>query len=479
MKSKEEPSANLWRGDHSTSVQLYLPADGSDETADPPSRQGDAATAHAEQPALSQLQTSWMAAVVDESNLEHAGKKVKANRGAPGPDGMTLAAFPAWFREHWPEIQQQLVEGTYRPAPVRRKTIAKPDGGERQLGIPNVLDRLIQQAIVQVLTPIFDPHFSDQSFGFRPGRSAHGATQQVQRHLRQGYRYVVDMDLSKFFDRVQHDVLMARVARRVADKLLLRLIGRYLRAGVMVEGVLQPTELGTPQGGPASPLLANILLDDLDQELTRRGLRFVRYADDFAIFAKSQRAAERIMASITRFLNCKLRLVVNREKSQVVTSDAFQFLGFAFGGARATIRVSEKSVQRFKRRIRELTGRSRGISMTRRLRELRTYVRGWTGYFALASQLKLFDRLDRWIRRRIRMCHWKQWKTPRKRRRELIRLGVPRRQAIRHARSRQSYWHMAKTIASGVGMTNAWLRTQGLLSLKTLWSQLAPLRRTA
>jgi len=341
---------------------------------------------------------------------------------------------------------------------------------------PNVIERLIQQAIVQVLTPIFDPHFSESSFGFRPKRSAHGAAKQVQRIIRRGHRFAADIDLSKFFDRVQHDVLMARVARRIDDKLLLRLIGRYLRAGVMVEGVLQPTDVGAPQGGPLSPILSNILLDDLDKELERRGLPFVRYADDFAVFAKSQRAAERIMASVSRYLTDELRLVVNQEKSRVVTSEEFEYLGFAFVKSRATINVAAKSVRKFKQRIRELTGRSWGVSMERRLSELRSYVRGWMGYFGLASQLKLFDKLDQWIRRRIRMCYWKQWRRPKRRRAMLIRLGVPRRQAIRHARSRKSYWHMSKTIASGVGLTNAWLAEQGLLSMKTLWAELAPLR---
>ena len=411
--------------------------------------------------------------------MERAWKQVKANRGAPGPDGITIREFPEWLRPRWPEIKQQLLDGTYRPGPVRRKTITKPDGGQRLLGIPNVVERLIQQAIVQVLTPIFDPHFSESSFGFRPNRSAHGAAKQVQQTICRGFRHVADIDLSKFFDRVQHDVLMARLARRVSDKSLLRLIGRFLRAGVMVEGVLQPTEVGTPQGGPLSPILSNILLDDLDKELERRGLRFVRYADDFAIFAKSRRSAERILTSVTRFVTDKLRLVVNQEKSRVVRQEEFEFLGFTFHKSRATIQVSAKSLQRFKHRIREVTGRSRGISMDRRLGELRTYVRGWMGYFGLASQLKLFDRLDQWIRRRIRLCYWKQWKRPRKRRRELIRLGVPRRQAIRHARSRQGYWHMSKTIASGVGLTNDWLAEQGVLSLKTLWAKRAPLRRNA
>jgi RNA-directed DNA polymerase len=279
-----------------------------------------------------------------------------------------------------------------------------------------------------------------------------------------------------FFDRVQHDILMVRVARKVRDNRLLRLIGNYLRAGVMVEGILQATEEGTPQGGPASPLLANILLDDLDKELEKRGLSFVRYADDFAIFAKSERAAQRIMQSVTRYLTEELRLVVNQAKSRIVSCDQFEYLGFSFKGNRGTIQVSEKSTQKFKHRIRELTGRSRGISMDHRFSLLRSYVRGWMGYYGLAAQLKLFDRLDQWLRRRIRMCYWKQWRRPKRRREMLIELGVPTRQAIRHARSRKGPWHMAKTIASGVGMTNAWLTEQGLLSLKTLWASLARIR---
>jgi len=420
-----------------------------------------------------------MEAVVDPDNMERAWKQVRANRGAPGPDGITLAEFPDWIRSRWPTVRQQLLDGTYRPEPVRRKTIAKPDGGERLLGIPNVLDRLIQQAILQVLTPVFDPTFSESSYGFRPGRSAHGAAKQVQRTIRRGYRFVVDMDLSKFFDRVQHDVLMARVARKARDPRLLTLIGRYLRAGVMVEGVLQASEEGTPQGGPASPFLANILLDDLDQELEHRGLPFVRYADDFVIFTRSRRAAERVFRSVNRYLTQHLRLVVNDTKSRIVEADGVEYLGFVFRGRRATINVSEKNQSKFKRRLRELTGRSRGISMERRMSELRSYLRGWIGYFGLAAQLKLFDHLDQWIRRRLRMCYWKRWRYSRTRRRALIRLGVPRRQAIRHARSRKGPWHMAKSIATGVGLTNSWLADQGLLSLKTLWAQLAPLRRTA
>ncbi len=287
------------------------------------------------------------------------------------------------------------------------------------------------------------------------------------------------MDLSKFFDRVQHDVLMSRVARKVRDKRVLRLIGRYLRAGVMVEGVLQSSPEGTPQGGPLSPLLANILSDDLDNELERRGLPFVRYADDFVIFTKTRRAAERVFNGVNRYLTKGLRLVVNLEKSRIVLADGVEFLGFVFRGVTGMIHVSDTNVQKCKRRIRELTGRSRGISMTQRLGELRRYLQGWAGYFALPKQMRLFEKLDQWIRRRLRMCFWKRWRFVRTRVQNLLALGVPRRQDFRHAKSRQGPWHMAKTIAREVGMTNAWLHDQGLVSLKSLWVKRAPLRRTA
>ncbi len=479
MKNKEESSIVLTRGNPSTPADRHIPGCQSVQTTGSTVRQDGAAAAAIEKPALSLFPKSLMEAVVNPTNMDTAWKNVKANRGAAGPHGITLSQFPDWIRPRWPAIRQQLLDGTYQPQPVRRVTIDKPDGGKRQLGIPNVLDRLIQQAIVQALTPIFDPGFSQSSHGFRPKRSAHGAAKQVRRTIRIGYRFVVDMDLSKFFDRVQHDVLMSRIGRKVSDKQLLKLIGRYLRAGVMVDGVLQATTEGTPQGGPASPLLANILLDDLDKELERRGLPFVRYADDFVIFTKSPRSAERVFQSVSRYLTRQLRLVVNEAKSRIVASDGIEFLGFVFRGLRATINVSDKSIHRFKHRIREITGRSRGISMDRRMNELRTYVRGWMGYFAVAAQLKLFGHFDQWIRRRIRSCYWKRWRHRRTRRRELIALGVPRRQAIRHAKSRQGPWHMAKSIASGVGMTNAWLALQGLISLKSLWAELTPLRRTA
>lgn len=476
MKNKEEPLTGSRRGDDTPYSERIRPRS---RRLRESKVQGHTVAASAKKPALSYFSEFLMEAIVDRGNLQQAWNNVRANRGAPGPDGITLAEFPDWLRPQLPTIIEKLLDGTYEPSPVRRVEIDKPDGGTRQLGIPNVLDRVIQQAIVQVLTPLFDPYFSESSHGFRPKRSAHGAAKQVQRTIRRGHRYAVDMDLSKFFDRVSHDILMNRVARKVRDKRVLRLIGRYLRAGVMVEKIFQPTTEGTPQGGPVSPLLANILLDDLDKELEQRGLPFVRYADDFVIFTKSRRSAKRVFESVSRYLVDSLCLVVNREKSRIVSSDGVEFLGFVFRGKRATINVSDKSIHRFKHRVREITGRSRGISMDRRLSELRSYLRGWIGYYGLASQLKLFDKFDQWIRRRIRMCYWKRWRHVRTRRKELIRLGVPRRQAIRHAKSRQSYWHMAKTIASGVGMNNAWLKDRGLIALKPLWAELAPIRRTA
>jgi RNA-directed DNA polymerase len=404
---------------------------------------------------------------------------VKANRGAPGPDGITLKQFPEHFRSIWPELRQRLLEGTYRPQAARRKTIPKPDGGERLLGIPNITERLVQQAILQVLQPIFDPDFSESSFGFRPRRSAHGAIKQVRSYIQQGYRFVVDMDLSKFFDRVQHDVLMSRVAHRVSDKRLLRVIGRFLRAGVMVNGLVQSSHEGTMQGGPLSPLLANILLDDLDKELENRGLRFARYADDFQVFVRTHRSARRVFASVQRFLTRKLKLVVNQQKSRIAKANGVEFLGFQFVGKRCEIRVTAKNIAKLKEKVRSITGRSRGISMRRMIGELRQYLRGWMGYFALAATKGVFANLDEWIRRRVRMCFWKQWRLPRTRIRKLKQLGVPHEVAVPHGTSRKAYWRLAKTLGGHMGMTKQWLLDQGLVFLRYLWSELAPLRRIA
>lgn len=409
-----------------------------------------------------------MVRVTDRANLQRAWKRVRANRGAPGVDGMTLGEFPASVREHWPAIRQALLEGHYQPAPVRRVSIPKPAGrGERLLGILTVIDRVICQAIQQVLTPIFDPDFSASSFGFRPGRSAHGALRQLQQHLRDGRRVAVDLDLEKFFDRVDHDVLMARVARKVRDKHLLALIGRYLRTGVLAGDAIQATEIGTPQGSPLSPLLANILLDDLDKGLERRGHRFVRYADDLLIVVRSVRAGERVKAGITKYLTRALKLVVNEQKSRVVKTDACVFLGFTFRGTK--LRWSDQAFADFKHRVRRLTGRSWGVSMAHRHRRLAWYLRGWMNYFGISDYYRPVPEIDAWIRRRLRMCYWKQWRRVRTKVRHLLALGTRKREAILTAISRKSYWHLSKSLATQTGMTNAWLASQGLLSVRALW----------
>jgi RNA-directed DNA polymerase len=418
----------------------------------------------ATQPAL---HDDLMARVLDPVNLRRAWKRVKANRGAPGIDGMRIEDFPEFARSHWAEIRQQLSNGHYQPRPVRRASIPKPGGGERLLGIPTVVDRVIQQAMAQVLTPIFDPGFSESSFGFRPRRSAHGALRQVQGYIEADYRIAVDLDLAKFFDLVQHDVLMARVARKIGDKRLLALIGRYLRAGVLVGESIQATELGTPQGGPLSPLLANILLDDLDQELEGRGHRFVRYADDLLILVKSQRAGERVKDSVTRFLSRKLKLVVNEQKSRVVKTNDATFLGFTFRGTK--LRWSDRAFEDFKHNIRKLTGRSWGVSMAYRFHRLAQYVRGWMGYFGISDYYRPIPELDQWLRRRVRMCYWKQWRYVRTKVKNLLALGTGKRQAILTAISSKSYWHLSRTLATQTGMTNQWLKAQGLISIRDRW----------
>lgn len=416
------------------------------------------------QPALHE---ELMARVLDRANMQRAWKRVKANKGAPGIDGMRIEDFAAFAHSHWSTIRQQLVDGSYRPQPVRRVTIPKPGGGERLLGIPTVIDRVIQQAIAQVLTPIFDTDFSASSFGFRPGRSAHEALRQVQAHIKAGYRIAVDLDLARFFDNVQHDVLMARVARKVRDKRLLALIGRYLRAGVLIGESIQATDIGTPQGGPLSPLLANILLDDLDRELERRGHRFARYADDLVILVRSQRAGERVKTSVSAYLTGKLKLAVNEHKSRVVKTNDCEFLGFTFPGVK--LRWSDRAFADFKHHVRRLTGRSWGVSMAYRLGKLAQYVRGWMGYFGISDYYRPIPELDQWLRRRVRMCYWKQWRYVRTKVRHLLALGTFKRQAILTALSSKSYWHLSRTLATQTGMTNEWLKRQGLISVRDLW----------
>jgi RNA-directed DNA polymerase len=409
--------------------------------------------------------------MLEGNNLRQAYKRVKQNGGAPGVDGVTAAELQAHLWERWETVKAELQEGTYRPMPVKRVEIPKPGGGVRLLGIPTVMDRFIQQALMQVMTPVFDPHFSPQSFGFRPKKRAHDAVKQAQSYIQEGYRWVVDMDLEKFFDRVNHDILMARVARKVSDKRILRLIRAYLNAGVMVQGMKQETTEGTPQGGPLSPLLANILLDDLDKELAKRGLRFVRYADDCNIFVRSKRAGERVMESVIRFVEGKLRLKVNRDKSAVDRPWNRKFLGFSFlSNKGATIRIAPKKLEQLKERVREITSRTRGISMENRLKELNRYLMGWIGYFRLASAKTHCERLDEWIRRRLRMCLWKQWKLPRTKLRNLRTLGVPEWAAWMMANSRRGCWEMSRNINNA--LNRSYWNDQGLLSLTARYLEL-------
>jgi RNA-directed DNA polymerase len=407
-----------------------------------------------------------VAQVLEKENLQKAWKQVKANKGAPGIDKVSIEEFPEYAFRHWEGIKTALLEGTYQPSPVKRVEIPRDSGGTRPLGIPTVMDRVIQQAISQVLTPVFDPHFSEHSFGFRPNRSAHQAVRKVEKDIREGYRYAVDIDLEKFFDTVDHDVLMSRVARRVRDKGLLRLLGKYLRAGVVVNGRLCRTARGVPQGGPLSPLLSNILLDDFDKELERRKHRFARYADDGVVLVKSKRAGQRVMAGITRYLE-KLKVTVNKDKSNVVRVQDCSFLGFTFKGRKLT--ATTEAIMGFKHRLRKLTGRSWGISMQVRYGQIQTYVRGWMNYFGIGMRYTDAVELDHWLRRRIRMCYLKQWGRARKRIGELIRLGSPKYQAILTGLSRKGYWHLAKTYATNCGLSKEYLQDQGLVSLRTLW----------
>jgi RNA-directed DNA polymerase len=400
-------------------------------------------------------------------NLQRAWQRVKANKGAAGCDDVSVLDFPAWAREHWPKIKLQLLNGSYQPHAVRRVWIPKTNGDQRPLGIPSVADRVIQQAMAQVLGPMFDGQFSEYSFGFRPGRNAHQAVRQVREYFRQRYKKVVDIDLAAFFDNVNHDVLMRLVAQRIKDKQVLKLIGKYLRAGVEVKGVKQPTSVGVPQGGPLSPLLANIVLHELDVYLQTHGHRFARYADDFVICVRSMRAAERVKDNVERFLKRRLKLCINHNKSRIVPHTQLEFLGFTF--KKLQIVWSDKSLHRFQHRVRQLTGRSWGVSMEYRYQELRRYIVGWLNYFALSEYYRPIPELDQWLRRRIRTCYWKQWRWARTKIKNLIALGIKVDDAIKVGLSSKGPYRMSRTKVTQMAMTNAWLTQQGLVSIKEHW----------
>lgn len=407
-----------------------------------------------------------MEKVLERSNLKKALERVERNKGAAGVDNMQVEELRPYLKARWPNIKQELLEGTYKPAPVRRVEIPKPDGGVRLLGIPTVLDRFIQQAIQQVLTLIFDPTFSDSSYGFRPGKSARQAVREAQRFIRRGKKIVIDIDLEKFFDRVNHDILMTKLVNKISDKRILRIIRKYLQSGVMLNGCCVATEEGTPQGGPISPLLANIMLNDLDQELTKRGHSFVRYADDCNIYVSSKRAGQRVYQSISKFLAKDLKLKVNEAKSAVDYPARRKFLGFSFTSCYLVkLRIAPKTKTRFKENIRKLTSRSRSISMKERLEKLNAYILGWSGYFGIAETLSIFQELDEWIRRRLRMCLLKQWKLCKTKLRNLVSLGIDEKWAGRIAFSRKRYWRLANTPQINKVLGLAYWRRQGLVSL--------------
>jgi RNA-directed DNA polymerase len=439
------------------------------------SRRGEASqdTGQGTEPPVAKPETGsrtpgLMEEICETENVKAAFRRVKGNRGSPGIDGMSVEQLHGHLGKHWPEIREALVKGAYRPKPVKRVEIPKTDGGVRKLGIPTALDRFVQQAVMQVLQNRWDPTFSDHSYGFRPNRSAHQAVAAAQGHVAEGYEWVVDIDLEKFFDRVNHDRLMSQLAKRIEDKRVLKLIREFLNAGVMENGLVSPTTEGTPQGGPLSPLLSNIVLDELDRELQRRGHRFVRYADDCNIYVRSERAGHRVMEGVRKFITKKLKLKVNEQKSKVAKTEDRKFLGFRLKKIKGEVRrtISPQSIDRFKRKIRELTRRVRGVSILQILAELNAYLRGWYGYYGFAQDAWTLKRLDQWIRRRLRSLIWTQWKTAKQRYQQLRSLGVKARDAREFAGSSKGPWTLSASPILHAALSNAHLhKTLGLVSI--------------
>ena len=410
-------------------------------------------------------QIRLMESICERSNMRRAVRRVIRNKGAPGVDGMTVRKIKRYLNRHWIKIEKALMDGTYSPMPVLQKEIPKPEGGIRLLGIPTVLDRVIQQAVAQILTRIWDHTFSEMSFGFRPKHSQHDAIRQYREYVRSGLKYVVDLDLSKFFDRVNHDRLMARLATRIKDKRVLRLIRSFLTSGVMIGGLEEPTKEGTPQGGPLSPLLSNIVLDELDKELEKRGLRFVRYADDCVIFVRSRRAANRVMEGISRFIQKKLRLKVNREKSAIDLPWKSKYLGFCVTNSRENpkIRIHWKSIKRFKERVRQITARRRGRSLIQVIGELREFMTGWWNYFGITESFNRLRPLAHWIRRRLRAVIWKHWKNRRTRVGELLKRGVSRDYAVTTGCARKGPWRMSRVKWVHIALPDSYFTSRGLV----------------
>lgn len=407
-----------------------------------------------------------MELILSRENLLSALKRVERNKGSHGVDGMTVQNLREHILKHWNLMKMELLEGVYEPQPVRRVEIPKPDGGVRLLGIPTVTDRFIQQAIAQILSPMYDQTFSDHSYGFRPNRSAHDAVRKATGYIREGYRWVVDIDLEKFFDRVNHDKLMGTLAKRIEDKRLLKLIRKYLNSGIMINGILTRSSEGTPQGGPLSPLLSNIVLDELDKELERRGHKFVRYADDANIYVKTRKAGNRVMNSVSSFIEEQLNLKVNLNKSAIDRPWKRKFLGFSFtSNFEPKVRIDKESVKRLKNKIREITSRKKPYPMEYRIKRLNQYLMGWCGYFSLADTPSVFRNFDSWIRRRLRMCLWKEWKLPRTKVRKLAGLGAPQGKAYEWGNTRRSYWRISNSPILHTTLGNSYWNSQGLRSL--------------